>query len=123
MGRLINLRRNRPRVARIDLTPGSRGAASSGEKQEEARRRRQAWMPVLVLVVLIGVAVGYFLFMANHRRGTLDPDASQPIVAHGGRFAQRFADLLARSSVAAWWLKGHRSDPVTADDGTRSNRW
>ena len=60
---------------------------------------------MLALVVLVGIAAGYFLFMARQRRGAPGPDA-QPIVAMGGRFAQRFGGLLARSDVAGWWLRG-----------------
>ncbi len=107
---MISLKRSRPRVVRIDLTPGSRGAASPGEEQERARRRRHAWIPVLALVALIGIAVGYFLFMANYRRGALDPEAP-PIVAQGGRFAQRFSDLLARSDVAGLVAEGPSLGP------------
>ncbi len=114
---MINLRRSRPRVARIDLTPGSGSAASSGEEQNQAKQRRQALMPVLALVVLIGIAAGYFLFMANHRRRAPGPDASPPIVAHGGRFSQRFAGLLARSDVAGLVAEGPSLGP---DD---SGRW
>ncbi len=98
------------------MTPGSRAAASPGEEQERARERRHAWIPILALVVLIGVAAGYFLFMANCRRGALDPDAP-PIVAQGGRFAQRFADLLAQSDVAGLVAEG----PLLGLDD--SGRW
>ena len=96
---MISLKRSRPQVARINLTPGSRAAASPGEEQERARERRHARIPILVLVALLGVVVGYFLSMTNSKRGALGPDDSLPIVAVGGRFAQRFADLLARSDV------------------------
>ena len=107
---MISLKRSRPRVVRINLTPGSHGAASPGEEQEQARRRRHAWMPVLALVVLIGIAAGYFLFMARHGRGDLGPD-TPPIVAQGGRFAQRFSDLLARSDVAGLVAEGPSLGP------------
>lgn len=113
---MISLKRSRPRVVRINLTPGSHGAASPGEEQEQARRRRHAWMPVLALVVLIGIAAGYFLFMARHGRGDLGPD-TPPIVAQGGRFAQRFSDLLARSDVAGLVAQGPSLGP------NDSGRW
>jgi len=108
---LISLKRSRPRVARINLTPGrSRGAAGSGGDQEKAMERRRAWIPVLALVVLVGIAAGYFLFMASQRRGAPGPDA-QPIVAMGGRFAQRFGGLLARSDVAGLVAEGPSLGP------------
>lgn len=105
---MISLKRSQPRVARIDLTPGSRTATTSGD--EQARQRRQRWIPVLVLVVLIGMAAGYFLFVANYRRGALGPEVP-PIVAQGGRFAQRFAGLLARSDVAGLVAEGPSLGP------------
>ena len=114
---MISLKRSRPQVARINLTPGSRAAASPGEEQERARERRHARIPILVLVALLGVVVGYFLFMTNSRRGALGPDDSLPIVAVGGRFAQRFADLLARSDVAGLVAEG----PLLGLDD--SGRW
>ena len=113
---MISLKRSRPKVARINLTPGSPGAEISGSDQDKAKQRWRAWIPVLVLVVLIGVAAGYFLFMARHGRGALGPDAP-PIVAQGGRFAQRFSDLLARSDVAGLVAEGPSLGP---DD---SGRW
>ena len=114
---MISLKRSRPRVARINLTPGrSRGAAGSGGDQEKAMERRRAWIPVLALVVLVGIAAGYFLFMASQRRGAPGPDA-QPIVAMGGRFAQRFGGLLARSDVAGLVAEG----PLLGLDD--SGRW
>ena len=113
---MISLKRSRPQVARVNLTPGSASAASSVDQQERARERRRAWIPVLALVVMLGVAVGYFLFMANYRRGALDPDAP-PIVAVGGHFAQRFADLLVRSDVAGLVAEGPSLGP--GDNG----RW
>ena len=114
---MISLKRGRPQVARINLTPGSRAAASPGEEQERARERRHARIPILVLVALLGVVVGYFLFMTNSKRGALGPDDSLPIVAVGGRFAQRFADLLARSDVAGLVAEG----PLLGLDD--SGRW
>jgi len=108
---LINLRRSRPRVAKVDLAPapaaaGSVDSADSADEQERARRRRHVWIPALVLVALIGVAAGYFLFIASDKRAALSPDASAPTVAAGGRFAQRFADLLAASDVAGLTADG-----------------
>ena len=114
---MISLKRSRPQVARINLTPGSRAAASPGEEQERARERRHARIPILVLVALLGVVVGYFLSMTNSKRGALGPDDSLPIVAVGGRFAQRFADLLARSDVAGLVAEG----PLLGLDD--SGRW
>ena len=114
---MISLKRSRPKVARINLTPGSPGAEISGSDQDKAKQRWRAWIPVLVLVVLVGVAVGYFLFMARHGRGVPGPAESQPIVAQGGRFAQRFADLLARSDVAGLVAEG----PLLGLDD--SGRW